>query len=112
MTAGYPERQEGWPTILPHRAVITADVSVAGQAYASQATLRGWSVRESTGLAIAQLDLFDGLAASGVLVATITLKAGESTRDYLPGGGVSLQRGLWVVLTAGAVAGVAWIEPQ
>lgn len=70
--------------------------------------LFGWSLRESTGTAPAQLDVYDGADATGQLVATITLIANESTRDYPSMPGVLCRRGLFVNAVAGSVAGVLW----
>ena len=70
--------------------------------------LFGWSLRESTGAAPAQLDVYDGADATGQPVATITLIANESTRDYPGLPGITCRRGLYVNAVAGSVAGVVW----
>lgn len=70
--------------------------------------LFGWSLRESTGAAPAQLDVYDGADQTGQPVATVTLAAGESTRDWLGLPGLYCRRGVFVNAVAGSVAGAVW----
>lgn len=72
--------------------------------------LAGWSLRNTSSSAAAQIDLYDGADATGQLVATITLAASESTRDYLPSPGVTCRRGVYADAVSGSVAGAVWVS--
>lgn len=78
---------------------------VVGRAVA----LYGWSLRETTGAAAAQLDVYDGLGDGGQLVATVALAAGGSDALALSGPGVTCLRGLFVQAVSGSVAGSLWV---
>jgi hypothetical protein len=72
--------------------------------------LAGWSVAESTGAAVASLDIFDGTDATGSLLASIRLAANESVQDSLPQPGVDAKVGLFVRVNAGSVIGALWLR--
>ena len=80
---------------------------VSGDVY-----LAGWSVRETTGAAVAQLDLFDGNGNGGVLVASIALAAGASDARSLGGHLLVIRNGLTVVVNSGAVTGALWFADR
>jgi len=71
--------------------------------------IMGWSFSEPTGLAPATFDLYDGLDPTGILIASITLAASESTRDYLGPWGIMLRTGLFLDMLTGAVKGSVWL---
>lgn len=71
--------------------------------------LMGWSVVEPTGAAPATFDIYDGLDATGTLLASISLTSGQSTRDYLGPWGIMLRTGLFVDVLTGAIKGAMWI---
>lgn len=71
--------------------------------------LMGWSVSETTGLAAASFDLYDGLDATGIMIASIALTAGQSTRDYLGPWGIMLRTGLFLDMLTGTVKGSVWL---
>ena len=60
---------------------------------------------ESTGAASAQYTLWDGTAASGDRLMTITLSSGQSTRDYIHIHHMPYYKGLFWNLDSGAVTG-------
>lgn len=91
----------------PVRAV-SIPTGASGAVLGGPALLFGWSLRESTGAAAAQLDIYDGADGTGQLLATITLTAGQSTRDYPGLPGLYCARGLFVNAVAGSVAGAVW----
>lgn len=102
----------GGEVVLELGAVPVLPVSVptgqSGKVLGSGALLYGWSLRETTGAAIAQLDVYDGADQTGQLVATVVVPAGGSVAAYLAGIGVLCRRGVYVHASAGSVAGVLW----
>lgn len=103
--AGEAVVELGATPVLP----VSIPLGQSGVVVNGAALLYGWSLRESTGAAGAQLDIIDGGDATGQLVATITLTAGESTSDYLAGIGILCRRGVYVHAVSGSVAGAVWI---
>jgi hypothetical protein len=84
---------------------LTADLTVV----ASACALVGWAFVESTGGAVAALDIVDGAnTTTGQSIVPVTLTAGESTRDFPPAGAVA-ENGLTVSVTAGEVRGAVWV---
>lgn len=69
----------------------------------------GWSLKESTGTAAAELDLIDGTDATGLNLVPITLTAGQSTRDWLGPQGLHFRNGLFPRVASGAIVGSVWI---
>ena len=69
--------------------------------------LHGWSIRETSGTTQAVLRLRDGGDANGELSVSISLAAGESTRDWFDRG-VRHVRGLFYELVSGTVEGAAF----
>jgi hypothetical protein len=88
-----------------------AALALAGTAplVGRQTLLGGFAVRELTGAAPATVQLFDGVDATGELIADITLAANESIRDVTPGLGVHVNSGLTAVVLAGSVNVVVWV---
>lgn len=73
--------------------------------------LFGWSLRESTGGAPCRIDLFSGGNNTGILLATVTLLANESNREWFPQFGIEAN-GIAAVVAAGAVTGTLYIFPE
>lgn len=69
--------------------------------------LLGWSIRETTGAAVAQVIFRDG-GSTGEEIASANLNAGESTRDVFPFG-ISLIDDLYLDVTSGAIAGAVYL---
>ena len=66
---------------------------------------------ETTGTAPASLVLVNGQDATGTIVVPVTLTAGQSTRDYLAGGGVLFDSGVFLRVVSGSVSGSVWVVP-
>ncbi len=66
--------------------------------------LRGFSLRETTGLAVALVRLWDAASATGQILDEISLAANESARELYP---VPLcaRIGVYIEVVSGAVAG-------
>lgn len=71
--------------------------------------LGGWSFLETTGAAVALIELWDGGASGGETVATIALAAGASADRPCPGLGILIRSGLTVNVLAGSVRGSVWV---
>lgn len=69
----------------------------------------GFSIRETTGLAGAVVEIFDGLDSGGKLIESIAISSGGSVREYYPNG-VILEDGLFVNVVSGTVRGSVRIE--
>ena len=74
--------------------------------------LAGWSFRETTGTTSAQFDLFDGNDGNGILIASISLAAGESTRDTIGGHLLTVLTGLFLVVNSGTITGTVWVADR
>lgn len=71
--------------------------------------LMGWSFAETTGAAAATFDVYDGLDATGILIAAITLPVGGSIQNYLGPWGIMLRTGLFLDMLTGSVKGSVWL---
>lgn len=87
-------------------AATTTDVLLCGNAL----LLRGWSLCETTGAGTAEVYLRDGTNATGLIVAHVTLKSSESTRDYPSFAGIGIRGGLYLDVVAGTVDGAVWVN--
>lgn len=96
--------------LIPFEAVPFLPAS-GSQLLVSPATLvGGWSFRETTGAAQAEIQIFDGQTAQSVPYAFITLNAGQSVRDFCPTPGLFFRQGLFVALISGVVTGSVWVR--
>jgi hypothetical protein len=95
----------GSPTNTVPIPTTVANVNVSSRA----ALLRGWSFRETTGVAAASIDILDGNDPGGELLATINLSAGQSIRENAPGYGVLVEMGPFLRVNSGSVQGAMWI---
>lgn len=88
---------------LQDRSVAPTGTQLAG----AGGRLQGWSLRE-TAAAPARLVLRNGRDSAADVVAIVSLSAGESNREFWPGG-VSFTEALYADLVLGAVEGVVYI---
>jgi hypothetical protein len=98
--------QPFWPYYLP---VPFGPNAVSVQLFGGDVLIGGLSVREASGVAPATFELRDGSDANGVLFLSKALNAGQSDEPPLPGFGVVLTRGLFLVVLAGNVTGSVWV---
>ena len=103
--AGEAVVELGATPVLP----VSIPLGQSGVVVNGAALLYGWSLRETTGAATAQLDIIDGGDATGQLVATVVVPSGGSVADYLAGIGVLCRRGVFVHAVAGSVVGAVWV---
>lgn len=89
--------------VLPF-AATSADVQLLTGLF----VLRGWSMNETTGSAVATAVLRDGTSTSAPSVASIALASAGAASQWLSGNGVLLRTGLFLDITAGSAAGTIW----
>lgn len=94
----------GIPWHLLERA-STVPVSASGLAMGRRSFLTGFSFTESSGAAVASVQLISGQSAGGIVLATVNLAISESAREYLPWPWLLFRNGIFVVVAAGAVTG-------
>lgn len=80
--------------------------SVELSALAEEVT--GWSFREVTGAASADIQIMDGTQNTGDTLAEITLSPGESIRDDTGAYPLLAERGVFLQVNAGTVRGSVW----
>jgi hypothetical protein len=74
--------------------------------------LMGWSLTETSGVAVAQLRLHDGLTAATEQFCRVNLAAGESNRDTIGKMGVVCSTGrVFLSIITGSVEGVLYWIP-
>ena len=84
---------------------ITTDEAVS----LAPANYYGFSFRETSGTNPATVRIFDNSSASGGLLDTIHLSAGESAREfYAPG--IRAENGIYVDVVSGAIEGSVRVE--
>ena len=74
--------------------------------------LYGYSIKETTGGAVAELDIYDGFDTAGVLAVPIPLSAGQGAEDWFGPQGLHLRVGLNPVVASGSIAGSIWIADE
>lgn len=84
----------------------TNNISGSSQVISNTAcTYRGFTLKETTGSAVAAVTLYDNAsAASGTILDVITFAAGESAREFYDPG-IQAVHGVYLSVVAGAVAG-------
>lgn len=89
--------------VAPAPAGSTLDANYGNTA----GRLRGYSLRETTGAAVAAVELRDG-GTSGDLLAVVNLPAGGTVTVWL-GDGVAYTNGLDLIRVTGSVDGALWL---
>lgn len=69
----------------------------------------GFAVKETTGSATAEVDLYDGQGSGGILIAPVTLAANESAREFWPRPAITADNGVAVVWVSGSVSGSIFV---
>ena len=72
--------------------------------------LFGYSLKESTGAASAEVDIFDGRDTTGLLALPITLAAAQSTEDWFGPQGIHFRGGLFPHVASGSVVGSFFVH--
>ena len=95
----------------PAKPVPIPATSASRVLFGPGALVAGWALMETSGTAPASLVLVNGQDATGTIVVPVTLTAGQSTRDYLAGGGVLFDSGVFLRVVSGSVSGSVWVVP-
>lgn len=99
--------------MVPAQSIATASPLTTSQVLLSgRGVLKGWAFRETTGAAVATLNLWDGTSNAGLMVAPLGLASAGHESIWLGELGVSFTRGLFVEVTAGSIVGALWVVPQ
>lgn len=98
------------PANRPSKPVGFATATAGSSLLKRNATLTGWSFRETTGSAGAIVRLLDGNNASAQLVAALSLSAGQALALSLAPGGLAITTGLYVDVVSGSVEGAVWVR--
>lgn len=72
--------------------------------------LMGYSVKEASGTASAEIDIVNGADATGMIVCPVTLSAGQSTEDWFGPQGLQMDVGVFCHVASGAVVGSVWVH--
>lgn len=70
--------------------------------------LAGWSVLETTGLAVAAAELYDGSTAGGLLVGVVQVPSGQASSAFFGGHLLHIGNGLAVNVLSGTLKGVLY----
>lgn len=94
-----------WYPVLSYPInTTTTDINVFGRA----TLVMGYAFLETTGAAIAEVDLIDGNSVGGTLMAPVALSAGQSTRDTFSPYGLFAEMGPYLHVVTGSVRGALW----
>ncbi len=95
------------PVVVPLAAPAASGqvVNIAGR-------ITWFSLRESGGANPAVVRLYDGSGTSGKLMASISLQAAESTREWVGNHGLPFNGGLYLQVVSGAVEGSIVYVPE
>lgn len=90
------------------RALAVGQTAASVQVSGLPERIIGWSFREVTGAAPADIQLIDGLSNNGQIIAEITLGPGESIRDVAGGWCLRARVGVFLQVNSGTVRGSVW----
>lgn len=75
----------------------------------SKVHLFGYALKENTGTAGGEVDLYDGTDNKGLLAHPIGLSAGQTNRDWFGSNGLLFRNGMFVVIT-GSISGSLFVH--
>lgn len=93
---------------LPADPIPAPAGGAGGLVESGQLTVYGGSLVNS-GTAASTVTFLDGQDAKGGLIATLSVPASGTFQWSLPRAGVSLEVGLWMVVTGGSVTGTLYV---
>lgn len=94
-----------------HSVNLTLDSSVGSvQIDNTGGQVRRLSVRETTGSAAAEFNIWDGTGNNGQLLDVINLSAGQSTRDYYRCHEYPFHNGLFIEVVSGDFLGAVVVQ--
>lgn len=75
----------------------------------ARVALMGWSIKNLSSSAAAELDIYNSGSASGDVVFPVTLAGNESSREWFGPNGILLDSGLAVAVQSGSVSGAMFV---
>lgn len=87
---------------------LSADF-VEGAYSNARVALMGWSIKNLSAAATAELDIYNSGAAQGEIVFPVTLAANESSREWFGPNGVLFDSGLSINVAAGNIDGTLFV---
>ena len=100
-----PRQEQDFEAVTVTVPTIAATTLIVGRAV----WVYGFSLREASGAAAADIDVIAGGDGNGDTLATVTLGANESVRDSLPHRGIYSSDGVTIKVNAGSVRGAVWV---
>lgn len=97
---------QAWPEIQLWRAARPIPLGMTITGYV---VLMGFAVKESTGTAAAEVDIYNGTNNQGLLVLPATLTASQSTSEWYGPNGLEMSEGIYSVVSSGSAVGTIWI---
>lgn len=94
---------------LEIRAVPVPAGAASFLAFRGKGRLLGWSLRESTALALATVNLYNTSKASGLLIGTIPLVANEGVVQWFSGWGIPVND-IYLEIVSGSVVGCLYLD--
>lgn len=98
--------------ILPWSSLSAAQQAGTVPALGGSGCVTWHSTLETSGSSAASYTLWDGPHGAGLLLMTVSLSAGQSTRDFIGLHALPYVNGLYVQVVSGAIAGTvtAWAD--
>ena len=98
------------PANRPARPVVYSTGNAGKLIYSRQATVTGWSFRETSGTVGAVLRIVDGQDNTGTLIAALSLSGGQAAAVSLAPGGLAALSGVYIDVVSGTVEGAVWVR--
>lgn len=73
------------------------------------AILFGYAIKESTGLASAELDIYDGSFATSTVYIPLPLTPGQAVIDWFGPNGIQMQQGIYTNVASGSIVGSIFV---
>lgn len=94
----------------PAQVYPVPDTSSSESIWVGAGILHGWGFYNASSTDRAVVTLNDG--AGGPIIVPVSLKAGQSARDWLSGAGVQIVTGLYLTVVSGACSASLWFRPD
>lgn len=95
--------------LRPARPLYVSQDFIEGNYSRARLAVVGWSIKNLSTSATAELDMYDAGSASGEIIFPITLAANESSREWFGPDGVLFESGLSLNVAIGAVDGAIFV---
>lgn len=82
--------------------------TAGGMLVSARCNVTGWSFKETTNAATAEIWLIDGSSSAGEPFVFVTLQPNQSIRDLAPGNGIRVRSNVFAFVVSGSVDGSVW----